>query len=139
VYTTATDQAGNARVLQNDGLGRLAAVWEDPGSSPHFNYQTLYGYDALGDLTSVAQGAETRTFTYDGLGRLKTSVQPESGTTGYAYDAVGNLQSKTDARGVETSYSYDALNRVVQKTYTDGTPAVTYTYDAAGAGYSWGI
>jgi YD repeat-containing protein len=64
-------------------------------------------------------GAETRTFTYDGLGRLK-SVQPESGTTAYAYDAVGNLLTRTDARRVETSYSYDTLNRVLQKTYTDG-------------------
>lgn len=81
IYRTETDQAGHARVSQTDGLGRMTAVWEDPGSSPHLNYETSYSYDALGDLTSVTQGAESRTFTYDGLGRLTKSVQPESGTT----------------------------------------------------------
>jgi YD repeat-containing protein len=30
------------------------------------------------------------------------------------------------------------LNRVTQKTYSDGTPTVSYQYDAPGAGYSWG-
>jgi len=30
------------------------------------------------------------------------------------------------------------LNRVTQKTYSDGTLTVSYQYDAAGAGYSWG-
>ncbi|MBV9770753.1 MAG: hypothetical protein JOZ32_14355 [Bryobacterales bacterium] len=30
------------------------------------------------------------------------------------------------------------MNRVTQETYSDGTPAVGYQYDASGAGYSWG-
>ncbi|MGH9584178.1 MAG: hypothetical protein ACRD4O_14715, partial [Bryobacteraceae bacterium] len=29
-----------------------------------------------------------------------------------------------------TTYNYDAINRVASKTYSDGTPAVTYSYDA---------
>jgi YD repeat-containing protein len=134
-YTTATDQAGNARVTQTDALGRVTAVWENPGG---WNYETTYGYDALGDLVQVNQGSETRTFSYDGLGRLTKSVQPESGTTTYSYDAVGNVKTKTDARSITTSYSYDAVNRVTQKSYSDGTPAASYGYDASGAGYSWG-
>jgi RHS repeat-associated protein len=44
--------------------------------------------------------------------------------------------TRTDARGVVTNYSpsgyaIDALNRVQRKTYSDATPAVTYTYDTA--------
>jgi RHS repeat-associated protein len=125
-------------VTDTDGLGRLAAVWEDPGSSPHFNYETTYRYDVLDDLTQVAQGNETRAFSYDSLKRLSAASNPESGTTSYTYDGVGNLLAKTDGRGTKTSYSYDALNRVTQKVYSDGTAAVSYQYDAAGAGYSWG-
>ncbi|MBV9760502.1 MAG: RHS repeat protein [Acidobacteriaceae bacterium] len=137
-YTTVTDPAGHARVTQTDAAGRLTAVWEDPGSSPHFNYETTYQYDALNDLTQVNQGAETRTFSFDGLGRLRSASNPESGTTSYAYDGIGNVISKTDPRNITTGYTYDALNRVTQKTYSDGTPAVGYQYDASGAGYSWG-
>ncbi|MBV9760485.1 MAG: RHS repeat protein, partial [Acidobacteriaceae bacterium] len=130
--------AGHARVTQTDAAGRLTAVWEDPGSSPHFNYETTYQYDALNDLTQVNQGSETRAFGFDGLGRLQSGSNPESGTLSYTYDSVGNLLTKTDTRNIKTSYTYDALNRVTQKTYSDGTPAVGYQYDASGAGYSWG-
>ena len=31
-----------------------------------------------------------------------------------------------------TTYAYDALNRLTQKAYNDGTPAVSYSYDASG-------
>ena len=53
--TTVTDENGNARESCVDGLGRLTGVWEDPGSSPHLNYETDYAYDALDNLTSVIQ------------------------------------------------------------------------------------
>jgi hypothetical protein len=78
VWHDRKDEAGNSRVTQTDGLGRLTAVWEDPGSSPHFNYETTYGYDVLDDLVQVNQGSEVRTFSYDSMKRLISSVQPES-------------------------------------------------------------
>jgi YD repeat-containing protein len=134
-YTTAADQAGHARVTQTDALGRLGAVWEDPGG---FNYETTYAYDVLDDLTGVYQGSETRTFSYDSMKRLLSAANPESGTTSYTYDSVGNLLTKTDVRGIKITYAYDALNRITGKGYSDGTSPVGYQYDAAGAGYSWG-
>lgn len=60
------------------------------------------------------------------------AINPESGVVNYAYDNVGNLISKTDNRGITTTTSYDVLNRPVQESYTDATPTVTYSYDAAG-------
>jgi YD repeat-containing protein len=125
-------------VLQYDALGRLTAVWADPSGS---NYETLYTYGANNTLQRVVQGAETRTFTYDSLGRLKSSVQPESGTVSYTYDAVGNVHTRTDARNVVATYSYDGLNRLQTIQYTNdpsNTPWPTFSYDAAGYGYSWG-
>ena len=140
-YTSVTDAAGNSRVLQYDALGRLTAVWEDPGSSPHYNWLTTYSYGADNTLKNVTQGEQTRTFTYDSLGRLKSSVQPENGTVSYTYDNL-NLVSRTDARNITSSYYYDQLNRLTQLNYNDAqtsnTPWRTFSYDAAGAGYSWG-
>jgi hypothetical protein len=52
-YTTVTDQAGSVRQNQVDGLSHLIGVVEDPGSPPHLNYQSVYGYDALDNLVSV--------------------------------------------------------------------------------------
>ena len=144
--TTATDEAGKSRTSCVDGLGRVTAVWEDPGASPHLNYETDYTYDVLGNLLTVTQKGgttdssqwRTRTFTYDSLSRLLTASNPESGTISYAYDNAGNLYTKTAPKPnqtgsltVVTTYTYDAANRLTQKSYSDGTtPTVKYGYDA---------
>ena len=77
----------------------MTLVTEDPSN---LNYQTLYTYDDLNDLTGVTQSSQTRTYAYDMLGRLTSSTIPEAvnsvGThcpTTYSYDANGNLTSKT--------------------------------------------
>jgi RHS repeat-associated protein len=140
-FTTVTDQAGKLRRSKVDALGRLLRVDEpnDSGSlgttsSP--NQATSYAYDVFGNLLTVTQGSQTRTFTYDSLSRLRSAVNPESGTISYTYDDNGNLTQKIDPRlladnvtHVTTSYVYDALNRATSRSYNDGTPTVTYAYD----------
>lgn len=109
----------------------------------------IHTYDARGGLRNVdqrgAQGAigRSRQFSYDGLGRLTTNTNPESGTICFGtksgascnpdYDENGNLRSRTDGRGIVTSYSYDGMNRVVSKDYSDGgnTPYTCLSYDSA--------
>ncbi len=48
------------------------------------------------------------------------------------------MTRKTDARGVYVDYVYDALNRATSRTYSDATPAVTYTYDSGSVANSKG-
>ena len=139
-----TDQAGHSRTSQTDALGRLTNVWEDPAG---LNYETDYSYDVLGNLLTVNQkGGDSksanwrpRTFAYDSLSRLKTAMNPESGTITYSYDAdtnctlpnsyLGLLVSKLDARGIRTCMQYDSLNRVTAKNYSDTTPVVKFGFD----------
>jgi RHS repeat-associated protein len=160
--TLVTDQAGKRRLSKVDALGRLAEVWEvrsadaatgtEAVSFPHYadvpdvaaGYRTAYKYDALGNLRKVEQGAQSRFFAYDSLGRLLRAKNPEqdanaalalpantlnspadsnnSWSLKYEYDEAGNLKKRTDARGVETSYAYDALGRVTDRSYTDVHP-----------------
>ena len=153
--TLTTDQAGKQRIGKADALGRLTDVWEvrSPDSAtgteavsfpvpPNLasviptlsaGYKTVYAYDVLGNLRTVAQGAQpARTFGYDSLSRLTSAANPESGTVGYTYDANGNLETKTDARGVTTTYRYDRLNRNIITSYAGGgtsTPTVRRYYD----------
>jgi RHS repeat-associated protein len=151
--TLVTDQAfvagqpGKERVGQSDALGRLTNVWEItthdiatvlvsfPGHTEVTDgYQTIYGYDALGDLTLVTQSSQSRTYTYDSLKRQIRAVTPESGYTAinYTYDNNGNLKTRADLRPLTVTYSYDTLNRITSRRYTDGTPPVSYTYDGVG-------
>jgi RHS repeat-associated protein len=130
---TVTDQTGRDRESTTDALGRLVKVVEDPGG---LGYETSYTYDALDNLLKVQQKDQPRTFEYDSLSRLKSATNPESGKLEYRYDDNGNLIEKQDARlnqsnaQVTISYSYDKLNRVTSKSYNDGTPNVSYFYDA---------
>jgi YD repeat-containing protein len=102
-----TDQAQKKRISETDGLGRLLKVWEvrspdsdtvsitfpQSGGTTYYGYLTQYTYDALDNLTTVAQGVQTRTFVYDSLNRLTSATNPESGTVTYTYDNNGNLTS----------------------------------------------
>ena len=121
-FTTVTDQAGKVRRTMVDALGRLRRIDEPDGggslgttASPV--QPTSYGYDVFGNLLSVTQGSQARTFTYDSLSRLRSAVNPESGTVSYQYDDNGNLLVKTDARGVSTHLEYDSVNRVTRRWY----------------------
>lgn len=136
-FTTVTDQAGKVRRSKVDALGRLVRVDEPTtgnalGTTSSPNQATNYTYSVLGNLLTVSQGTQTRSFTYDSLSRLRTALNPESGTVTYTYDDNGNLLTKTDSRvpAVTTTYAYDALNRATTRSYSDGTPTVTYAYDS---------
>ncbi|MGH9958487.1 MAG: hypothetical protein ACREBC_15365, partial [Pyrinomonadaceae bacterium] len=132
--TTVTDQASKARRSVVDGLGRLVRVLENPNGSPA--YQTDYGYDALGNLRTVTQGSQTRSFVYDSLSRLREAFNPEQVNTSqqqvatsYEYDDASNLRRKTNPNGSFVSFTYDGLNRVATKTLSTGG-AWTYSYDS---------
>ncbi|NOY52344.1 MAG: hypothetical protein GXP58_01845, partial [Deltaproteobacteria bacterium] len=74
-----TDPEGNVTERGYDKLGRLTMVTQyiadDANSIP--KYETDYGYDAAGNLTSItdADGNAT-TFSYDALNRLVQQTQP---------------------------------------------------------------
>jgi RHS repeat-associated protein len=130
--TTVTDQAGKSRRSIVDGLGRLKQIIEDPSGTP---LTTTYGYDVLGNLTSVAQGVQTRTFTYDSLSRLREAYNPEQvdlnnqqTPTVYQYNENSALLSKTNPNSTSVSFEYDGLSRVKKKTVSTGG-VWDYSYD----------
>ena len=153
--TTVTDEAGKNRKSCTDGLGRLTGVWEDPSVA---NYQTVYQYNALGNMLCVEQHGNAtstgcssppssdatsawrvRRFYYDSLGQILTTSNPETGQISYSYDSNGNTLTKVAPRPNQQAPStltetitntYDALNRLTQTSYTGvATPTATYAYD----------
>ncbi|MGA8221249.1 MAG: RHS repeat-associated core domain-containing protein [Candidatus Acidiferrales bacterium] len=132
---TSTDQAGKQMKVQYDGAGRMISTFEpDVTNNNALTVQTSYTYTVLGEVATVTQGSQTRSFTYDGMGRLTSETTPEAGTTSYQYNSFDLVTQRTDARGVITTYTYDTLNRLTQVSYNVGTtgvaatPTVTYTY-----------
>ena len=95
---------GRKRKSEVDGLGRLVKVTEQNPANGNLEWETIYSYDALDNLTQINQGGQLRTFTYDAKGRLKSETLPEAGKTDYTYTDFDAVNTRTDARGVVTTY-----------------------------------
>ena len=146
-----TIPAGSADAVTRyyyDGLGRLAVVDAPEGTD------AAYRYDVNGNLTEVRlldlggntdpfetwlslfgfTTGQTRNFTYDAIGRLKTSTNPENGTTTFhEYDVWGNLLQSTDALGAVRGYffknTYDPAGRLTKAEKVTGAPGSEATTD----------
>ncbi len=136
------DAKGIGRVQSYDPQGSLWEVREDAATDFSSGYITSYtpsydtNYVIKGSLkytpytySWIKQGAQTRSQKVDNLGRLVTETYPENGTTSFTYDDAGRVATKTDSRGLVTTTLYDEINRPTSVTFSDGTPAITYTYD----------
>lgn len=157
--TQAIDENGVTRISQMDGLGRPTIVCEISAGNnmlgsgspvscgtdlPGTGFTTTYSYALVTHTTTITQGAQTRTFQTDWLGRTTSVVEPESGTTtyGYAYNSTGLVVTRNRPKANQTSASvlttattqYDSLNRPVSITYSDGTPTKNFAYDST----QWG-
>lgn len=95
-----------------------------------------YGYSLDGNRVSETEtGGETKTYEYDGLGRL-TREQAGEEETAYTYDAYGNRikMTVTGEESFTTDYVYDANNRPLKERKTTGNAEeiTDYEYDPNG-------
>ncbi|MFI7067417.1 DNRLRE domain-containing protein [Kribbella sp. NPDC050124] len=100
-----------------------------------------FGYDPLGNLTSVTdpKGNATATaddyttkYAYDALGQLKTSTDANNNTTSYSlYHDTGYPQRITDALTRWTDFGYDVRGNVLAVTDAK-LKTSSYTYDLFG-------
>jgi RHS repeat-associated protein len=138
------DANQNQTMYSYDAAGRILTVTAPDGGI------TTYTYDGNGNLkTRKDHNQHTTTYLYDDPGRLTqiTGEDPD-GTGGpgtapiatYTYDVNGNALTMVDPNGNatptagdgKTTYTYDRYNQLKTLTYSDGTPGVTYNYDAVG-------
>ena len=148
--------------FEYDSLGRLTSVCEitsatGSGACGQTNgvtgYWTKYTYDVLNHLTGVTQNvqssSQTRSYTYDGLGRMTSETNPESGTVTYQYDTSsicwggsnGDLTVRTDNAGNVTCFNYDKLHRLTDTAswknntwYSGNGPCKRFRYDTSSNG-----
>jgi RHS repeat-associated protein len=134
--TLKIDEAGKKLQIWTDAFAQTVET-DEPDASNNLTIGTCYQYDALDSLVQVTQGSQTRTYVYDGLSRKTSESLPETGTTTYFYTHTGGSPCSgvetdfcrvTDARGITTTYTYSSRDILTGMTYSDATPAVTYSY-----------
>ena len=128
--------SGNTVTRQYDELNRLIK------ETDAINGITLYGYDLVGDLTSLTDASgKVTTNVYDGLSRLITVIDPLIETpvdkvVSYTWDEAGNMLTKTDRLGKVTRITYDTLNRPYLSEYLTDATTETIVYDLYGNRYT---
>ncbi|MBI3687533.1 MAG: discoidin domain-containing protein, partial [Actinobacteria bacterium] len=155
--TTSTTTSSYAAGPTNPGGAWLAST------TTHNGTVTGYGYDRLGERTSITDGAghtTSQSFTflgdpalttnpdgtstrvdYDALQRPTTTRSYDAAQalltqTSATYDAVGNVLSATDARGHTSTFGYDGGNHLTQEVQpVSAATSITtsFGYDAAGS------
>jgi YD repeat-containing protein len=75
---------------------------------------------------------QTRSFVYDGYGRLTSQTTPEAGTISYQYKPDDQISRVTDARSIYADFDYNNRNLLTNINYSDSTPDVTYSYGEYG-------
>jgi len=90
-------------------------------------FKTTFSYNDAYHVTTVTQGAQTRTFQTDAIGRTTYTNEPERGVTtySYSYQSPGLVVTRTRPTANQTNPSvttstttqYDALSRPVDVQY----------------------
>jgi RHS repeat-associated protein len=135
--------------------GQLTQQWGDGAMPVEYGYDATYGdrvsmktyRGGTGWDTTAGDGsntsnpwpaspgtADTTTWTYDASSGLLTGKTDALGrTAGQTYNLRGQTAVRTLARGVTTTFGYDdATGELLSQTYSDGTPAVSFTYGRTG-------
>ncbi|MEV6889400.1 DUF6531 domain-containing protein [Kribbella sp. NPDC051137] len=124
--STLIDARGGTTKLRYDGAGAIVGV-----TRPSLPEATTT-YDASGRVTKLVDaGGRAQSFTYDGAGRTTEATYGDR-TWRFTYDKAGRLIRTTLPSGKTASFTLDARGAPLRIAYSDKTPAVSFTWDAAG-------
>ena len=70
-------------------------------------FDTSYGYDTKGRLTSIATNTRGTDFAYNSQGFLESITDPGGDTTTYTYDAIGRTTGISRPDGSSIDFTYD--------------------------------
>ena len=91
--------------------------------------QTAFAYNAQGFLQSLTDpGGYTTTYTHDPLGRTTGISRPDGSSIGFTYDKNGNMTVLTNPSGINHGFGYNKVN--LNNSYqTPLSGSYTYLYD----------
>jgi RHS repeat-associated protein len=126
------DPTNTLRRAHTRVFNTLSELYQDVNAADTAAVTTTFGYDAQGNLTSIAAPLARNTADYyDALNRLTQTTDPNGGKTYLGYDANDNLASVQDPRALTTSYTHDGYGDLT-KVVSPDTGTTTKTYDSGG-------
>ncbi|EMO21338.1 virulence plasmid 65kDa B protein [Leptospira santarosai str. HAI134] len=129
--TSSTNAKGITTTLSYDGIGRIL-IKSIPEGNIAYTYDSFSGSEnALGRLVRIEDSNQTKTFSYDKLGRVKKEIR-----TILATSSGNPLPTETQGPYI-TETRYDLLGRVTRIDYPEhpishGRMRACYEYGSAG-------
>jgi YD repeat-containing protein len=107
-----------------DTRGRLTSITTN-------TRQTVFGYDSQGNLSFIADPENhTTSYTYDSVGRLSGILRPDNSLIGFAYDKNGNMTVLTNPSAINHGFGYNQVNlNSSYQTPLSGTYSYLYNRD----------
>ncbi|MEE6261867.1 RHS repeat-associated core domain-containing protein [Plantactinospora sonchi] len=134
--SSSSDPQGNNSLYTYNGAGNRLSATDALAAEAKVDYNAD---GTVKSSTDPGNGTNRTTYQYDADKQL-ISVTPPTGTSlgvrKFNYDEFGRVHEITDGRGRVIHHDYDNQDRITKITYSDGTPAVEYKYDAAGNVYA---
>ena len=141
-----TNDAGKKTYFNYNSRGQVVQTWGDT------TYPVENTYDSYGQRTelhtfrggqnwtasvwpSTTTGATdvTKWIYHEATGLVTQKQDATLKGPVYTYDELGRLKTRLWARGITCTYGYDANTGELRTvTYSDSTPAVSFTYDRGG-------
>ncbi|MBV8516069.1 MAG: RHS repeat-associated core domain-containing protein [Acidobacteria bacterium] len=152
--SSMTGASGLTTGYAYDALGRVTTVTPPGAATPQtYGYKSKTGTGGINQLSVARSGGAASYFTYDDLGRLKSTLRDTPtgpAETTLTYTATGKVLEELLPQATRSNkHSYDALDReksvrradghITDTTYVGGRGAVTLMHDvelAAGNGGS---
>lgn len=146
--TSQTDPLNHTTSWSYDAVGNLLTTTHPDATTAASTYDsmnrplttidalgqtTTYTYHAGGSMASLADAkGNTYTFTVDNLSRRTRMTYPGGTYEQWSYDGAGNVVQYRTRSGVIMNCVFDSRNRDTSCDWSDSTPDVAKTYDAAG-------
>lgn len=126
------EATGGGRLITDTLYNNSGEVWQT--NNAYFTEGTPNG-ELFTPLADTAVPNATR-YTYDGLGRMTSATDPNSGTSRLTYDHRDRTLTATNARNITVWNGYDELSRPTQQRLggSTGTLLAEYSYDTAPGG-----
>ena len=106
--------------------GQVVSWFVPAGGTGTVSGSVTGSYTSWGAPQSVTDSAGTSVFNYDPLSKQLLSVQRDGVSAGsFTYDAIGRVKTSTDPDGLTRTFDYDELDKVKKVTYSDGTTTET--------------
>ena len=123
-----SDKINETKKYTYDALGRLVKT-DLTNHSTGKNSSITYGYDKVGNRTSMTKDGSTTSYEYNELNQLTSSIESKGGketsNKTYTYDVNGNQTKEKDSvTNITVENTYDVDNRLSTSITVNGTKEV---------------